>query len=241
MINLYEKSHTVFKERPEMKRITQKDRIAGFYQRFPLTDFFSFDITPWVSVVMFEGDETIMSEGVPPVYLYYLIDGRAKLYLTHDNGRISLINFLSAPCLLGEMELIGAQSAANGITAVTPCTCYAIRISEYKAMLMNDVRFMRSLCLFLGRKAIGNTSNYAQNQSYPLRVRLAGFILLTSNNGYYREKHTEISEYLGVTYRHLLYVLSVFVKKGFLEKTEKGYRIQSPEALWKIAHSDEGA
>ncbi|ERI78228.1 hypothetical protein CLOSYM_01611 [[Clostridium] symbiosum ATCC 14940] len=29
--------------------------------------------------------------------------------------------------------------------------------------------------------------------------------------------------------------------KGFLEKTEKGYQIQSPEALWKIAHSDEGA
>ena len=29
--------------------------------------------------------------------------------------------------------------------------------------------------------------------------------------------------------------------KGFLEKTEKGYRIQSPEALWKIAHFDEGA
>ena len=28
--------------------------------------------------------------------------------------------------------------------------------------------------------------------------------------------------------------------KGFLEN-RKGYRIQSPEALWKIAHSDEGA
>ena len=55
----------------------------------------------------------------------------------------------------------------------------------------------------------------------------------------YREKHTEVSEYLGVTYRHLLYVLADFVKKGFLKKTPQGYEITDMNALQKLAAQNE--
>ncbi len=103
-------------------------------------------------------------------------------------------------------------------------------------MLLEDVKFLRHLCLFLSQKAIGNTYNYSQNQSYPLEVRLANFILMTSHNQYYREKHTEVSEFLGVTYRHLLYVLSDFVKKGVLKRTSSGYYISNLPALQRMAH-----
>lgn len=95
-----------------------------------------------------------------------------------------------------KMELLGAQKAANGVTAVTACTCFAISIRECKNKLLDDVKFLRYLCVFLSRKAIGNTCNYAQNQSYPLEVRLANFILMTSQKQYYREKHTEAAEFL---------------------------------------------
>ena len=50
----------------------------------------------------------------------------------------------------------------------------------------------------------------------------------------YREQHTEAAEYLGVTYRHLLYVLAEFVKEGILEKTKTGYRIIDMEKLGDI-------
>ncbi len=165
----------------------------------------------------------------------YLLSGRAKLFLSHENGRISLINFLNAPCFIGEMELLGAQEAANGVTAITPCTCYQIHINNCKNKILNNTKFLRYLCLFLSHKAIGNTSNYTKNQAYPLEVRLANFILLTSCNQMYREKHTEAAEFLGVTYRHLLYVLAAFVKQGYLKKTEQGYYIQDLNTLRKIA------
>ena len=80
-----------------------------------------------------------------------------------------------------------------------------------------------------------NTYNYSRNQSYPLDVRLAAFILTVSNNGYYREKHTEVAEYLGVTYRHLLYVLADFVKRGIVKKTPQGYHIENTNMLREIA------
>lgn len=221
-----------------MNVIRQNELLKEYYNHFPLSDYFSFDICPYTSIVKFDSAENILCEGEKPDSLYYLISGRAKLFLSHENGRISLINFLNAPCFVGEMELLGAQEAANGITAITPCICYKILINKCRDKLLNDTKFLRYLCLFLSQKAIGNTDNYSKNQSYPLEVRLANFILLTSSNKMYREKHTEVADFLGVTYRHLLYVLANFVKRGYLKKTEQGYYIQDPITLRKIAEGD---
>lgn len=218
-----------------MKRLTQEKTIEKIGARFPLADFFGFDIVPYTSVVQFEADERILREGTAPEYLYYLIDGSAKLSLSHENGRVSLINFLRAPAFIGEMELVGAQCRANEVTAMTVCTCYAIHTAGCREALLQDAKFLRCLCRTLGRKACGNTYNYAQNQSYPLAVRLANFILVTARDGCYREKHTESSEFLGVTYRHFLYVLADFVKEGLLKKTEGGYLITDPAGLRRVA------
>ena len=76
-----------------------------------------------------------------------------------------------------------------------------------------------------------------RNQAYPLKVRFAEFILKMSVNGYYREPHTEVAEFLGVTYRHLLYVLAQLVEDGLLEKTKRGYRIVDESGLEGIAES----
>lgn len=229
---------TLFKGAAGMIEISERETLEEYYTHFPLSDYFSFDIRPYTSTVKFDSAESILCEGDNPCFLYYLIDGRAKLYLSQENGRISLINFLNAPCFIGEMELLGAQEAANGVTAITPCTCYAIHINKCKAQILNDTKFLRYLCLFLSQKAIWNTCNYSKNQTYPLEVRLADFILLTSCNRLYREKHTEVSEFLGVSYRHLLYVLADFVKRGILKKTEQGYYIQDLKALRKTAEGN---
>jgi len=176
-----------------------------------------------------------LREGELPFFLYYLLDGRAKLFLTHENGRVSLVDFLNAPCFIGEMELLEAKKAARGVTALTPCICYAVPIDQCRERLLKDAGFLLRLCRFLSRKADGNTERYSRNQAYPLKARLADFILLTSQNGFYREKHTEASEFLGVTYRYFLFVLEGFVKDGLLKKTKQGYRIENPERLRGLA------
>lgn len=218
-----------------MEIVKDGDLIEEYSHRFPLTEFFTFDIQPYTSIVKFETEESILTEGRKSPYLYYLLEGRAKLFLSHENGRVSLINFLDAPCFIGEMELIGAQEVPSGVTAVTPCLCYAIHLQDCKNEILSDIKFLRELCLFLGQKALDNTRNYSKNQSYPLEVRLADFILKTANQNIYRERHTEAAEFLGVTYRHFLYVLADFKDRGILDKTEQGYLIQDREKLLEIA------
>ncbi|MBR1865869.1 MAG: transcriptional regulator YeiL [Lachnospiraceae bacterium] len=207
-----------------MKKECLQENIAQD-EHFVLRDIFGLDVRPFTELHRFAAEEDILREGERPNYLYYLVSGRAKLYLTHDNGRITLINFLGAPCFLGEMELLDEEKYSDGVKAITECVCYAIRINECRERLLNDTEFLRYLCRFLSRKAVGNTANYSRNQSYPLKNRMASFILETAVNGMYRERHTEVAEYLGVTYRHLLYVIAELVQDGTLIKTESGYRI----------------
>lgn len=222
-----------------MRRIEEEALLEKIGREFSVEALFNREVSPFVSAISFESGEKLMEEGQPPNYLYYLAKGRAKLFLSHENGRVSLIHFLDAPCFIGEMELIGAQEAANGVTAITPCICYAVPFKGCRELLLKDAGFLRRLCLFLGKKALENTCIYSKNQAYPLENRLAGFILMTSAAGVYRERHTEAAEFLGVTYRHFLYVLADFVKRGILEKTRAGYVIKDPEALRKAAAPDQ--
>lgn len=200
-------------------------------ENYPLQNIFGIDITPYITIKEFEPDEFIIREGERPTYLYFLLEGRAKLFLSQENGRISLINFLEAPCFIGEMELLDEKRLPQGVKAISLCKCYQIQVSECREQMLQDTKFLRYLCTFLSEKATKNTNNYMRNQSYSLKVRLAEFIWKMSVNGYYREPHTEAAEFLGVTYRHLLYVLAQFVKDGILQKTKHGYFITDEEVL----------
>ena len=121
------------------------------------------------------------------------------------------------------------------MTALSTCFCLSVTVSSCRERLLNDVVFLRNLCGFLSRKTLDDVQNYSRNQAYPLKSRLAAFILLTSNHGVYRERHTETAAYLGVSYRHLLYVLAEFVREGILEKSPHGYWIARETELRKIA------
>lgn len=204
-----------------------------------ITKYISCDITPWLSRTCFEIGKTIFEEGFHAQKLYHLIQGCVKVYKLQKNGKVSLIELLNAPALIGEMELLGIRNETLSVVALTPCVCEVIDAESCRAMLVNDPVFLRFLCSYLGQKAVSHADRYAVSAAYPLSVRLAGFILLTRHGAMYREKHTEVSEYLGVTYRHLLYVLADFVKKGFLKKTPQGYEITDMNALQKLAAQNE--
>lgn len=133
----------------------------------------------------------IIREGAQPAYLFYLARGRAKLYTISANGRVSLIDFFGAPCFIGEIELIDRHHEPRGVQAIEECWCLALPIAAFRPLLLNDVVFLRNLCLALSQKNYRNIVSLTQNQSFPLVNRLAAFILLTQHCDIYHEKHTQ--------------------------------------------------
>lgn len=197
--------------------------------------YFSFNAGQHAVLFQFDSGDFIAHEGFAMQYLYFMVKGQAKLLRTHSNGKVALIDFFNGPCFIGEMELIGVQAEAYGVQAITPCFCLALPVLDCKDLLLNDALFLRKLCQFLGTKSLHNLTKYTKNQAFSLKKRLAAFILQTSHNSIYTEKHLEAAEYLGVTRRHLLFVLAQFVREGTLEKSPSGYRIIDRQPLQSLA------
>ncbi len=177
----------------------------------------------------------IVKEGSQPVYLFYLVRGRAKLYATLPNGKVSLIDFFNAPCIIGEIELVDADHEPRAVQAIEECWCLALPIKQYRSLLLEDATFLRHLCVALSHKNYRNIVSLTQNQSFPLMNRLAAFILLTQNCDIYREKHTQAAEYMGVSYRHLLFVIAQLTHDDVLVKQKAGYIIKNKQQLITLA------
>ncbi|PES83058.1 transcriptional regulator YeiL [Bacillus anthracis] len=218
-----------------MKVSKNSEEISHYIQTYNFHTLFSFDILPYAELHSFQKSEKICNEGVDVPYLYYLISGKAKIYMSHKNGKTSLINFIQASSFIGELGLIGVESVTKTVEVIEDCMCLALPLKDCQHLLLQDVIFLQKLCKFIGEKTITRTESYVKNNSYPFENRLAAFILLTEQNNSYTEKHTEASEYLNVSYRHLLYVLNQFCQQNYLKKDGRTYYIQDRNLLEKLA------
>ncbi len=215
--------------------MNSKESLQFWIEKSGILNIFSFDIKPFLELHFFNKNDIICKEGAPLNKLLFLVNGKAKLFITHTNGKVSLIDFLAAPTIIGEMEFIGGQKNTNGVSALTNCICIGIPLQQLKVQLKTDTVFLRYLCLFLSKKALKNTNKFSQNINYTLKERLAYFILLSADESFYREKHTVVAEYLGVSYRHLLYVLAELQQEKILKKISKGYIITDYNALCTLS------
>ncbi|MGE6229927.1 transcriptional regulator YeiL [Paenibacillus chitinolyticus] len=208
-----------------------------YLEKNSIASLFSFPVGEFMEVHEYQRDEWIIREGMRPVFLFYVIEGKAKIYVSHQNGKVSLINFINANEFIGEMELINDVYYTKGIQALTKTICFALPVHRYRTQLLNDAKFLRELTKFLSVKATFMAAKYSQSQAFPLENRLADFILQTADEGIYKEKHVTVCDYLGVSYRHLLHVLTKFCENDYLKKEGRSYRIKQFHALYELAEA----
>lgn len=208
-----------------------------YLERHSIANQFSFEIEEFLEVREYKRDEWIIREGRRPDFLFYVAEGKAKIYVTHQNGKVSLLNFINAHDYIGEMELLNDVYYTKGIQAATKTVCLVLPFSQCRTRLLEDAKFLRELTKFLSVKATLMAAKYSQSLAFPLENRLADFIIQTADNGVYREKHVIVCDYLGVSYRHLLHVLAQFCEKGYLQKEGRTYKIKEQYALYELAEA----
>ncbi|WP_203652147.1 transcriptional regulator YeiL [Secundilactobacillus yichangensis] len=225
-----------------MEKIDDDDLKQQFMTQCHYESLFGSDLARHAELLHFKAQEYIVENGIQPEYLFYLVKGKAKLYDSLANGKDTLIDFFTPPCFIGEMELLDAQNEPFGVQVIDDCYCLALPMKKYRDQLLADPTFLQHVCIYLSHKNARNIKTASRNQGFTLSQRLAAFVLLTAHDGYYNEKHTQVAEYLGVSYRHLLFVIADFVKAGYLQKDRRGYRIADQKALqrlaWEVNSSD---
>ncbi|KKI89459.1 XRE family transcriptional regulator [Bacillus sp. SA1-12] len=216
-------------------KIYKNDKRQHYLDKYSIAHLFSFPIEENIQVHEYKRDEWIIKEGMRPDFLFYVIEGKAKIYVTHQNGKVSLLNFINANDFIGEMELLNEVYYTKGIQSSTKTVCFALPFHHYRTQMLEDVTFLRELTKFLSIKATQMAAKYSQSLAFPLENRLADFILQTADEEVYKEKHVTVCDFLGVSYRHLLHVLAHFCELGYLKKDGRRYRIQQHNRLYELA------
>jgi CRP-like cAMP-binding protein len=215
--------------------IYKNEKRQRYLEENSIAHLFSFPIKEFIEVYEYKRDEWIIQEGMRPDFLFYVIEGKAKIYVTHQNGKVSLINFINANDYIGEMELLNEVYYTKGIQTSTKTICFAFPFHRCRAQMLEDPTFLRELTKFLSEKATQMAAKYSQSLAFPLENRLADFILQTADDEVYKEKHVTVCDFLGVSYRHLLHVLAQFCDKGYLQKEGRHYHIQRYNPLYELA------
>jgi CRP-like cAMP-binding protein len=85
---------------------------------------------------------------------------------------------------------------------------------------------------YISNKLLSRSYRMSESLNYSLNKLLATFILQYQQDGRYEIPHTDVAEYLNVSYRHVLYVMRQFREMGILSNNKKkGYRMVDIEKL----------
>lgn len=201
---------------------------------FDLSHYFSDALLNQAQIIVYTNKEYIVRFDKEVEQLFLIIEGRAKIYKIHENGRRSLIQFLGKGDFIGELSLLAVEEQVKDVQAIDRCVCLALPYHKVKQELLNDNHFLRIIAKYLGEKVLLRVEHFSNNQNYELKHRLAAYMLQTEVGGLYTEKQTETAEFLGVSYRHLLYTLAEFQKEKLVIKQGKNYQLNQSK-LKKLA------
>lgn len=217
-----------------MIKINNKEILEGYVLKYNINDIFTQDMRSNMELLFYKKGEYICRENEKLDYIFFLVDGKAKVYSTLSNGKSFLICFYQGFMLLGDMEISGSKPITNmNVQVIEDTYCIGISTVEVKMILLNDAKFLRYMCRSLGEKLNRCSNNSSINLLYPLENRLASYLLVTGEN--FNESLTEISELLGTSYRHLLRTLNNMCQKGLIKKKDTGIEIINKKVLTRLA------
>jgi len=221
-----------------MKKINNPELVDKYINKYNIDDIFSTSMKEYMELFHFKRNEYICKEDENIDYLFFFVEGKAKIYISLKNGKSLLINFYYPFMVLGDLELINLTKATTNMEVIEDAYCIGLPFKQVRDELLNDAKFLRFICSSLGNKMDTSSRNGTINLLYPLENRLASYMMATRGYGnriQFDETLTEVAELLGTSYRHLLRTINNLITKEILKKCKYGYEVIDEEMLNNLA------
>lgn len=226
-----------------MIKINDFKEMDNYIIKYGIDEIFTSSMKSIMELFLFKKNEYICREGEEINYLFFFVEGKAKVYTTLSNGKSLLLSFFKEFKILGDLEIINAKLASSNVQVIEDTYCIGISLENVREYLLNDAKFLRFICNSLGEKLYRCSKNSSINLLYPLENRIASYMIATCErvdaSGLtivkFNENLTEISELLGTSYRHLLRTLNGLSLKGTIKKKNNYYEVIDEENLKKLA------
>lgn len=184
---------------------------------------------------IFHKDDNIYRVNSQVTKCYLILSGIAKIYIDHDNGRRSILDFAVSNDWLGELSLFGEEEDVKENKVLQEITCLEFDLKALQELCKEKANVSFYFAAYISNKLLSRSYRMSESLNYSLNKRLAEFILQYQQHGSYEISHTDVAEYLNVSYRHVLYVMKQFREWGILQKNKgKGYSIIDIDNLRKL-------
>jgi CRP-like cAMP-binding protein len=226
-----------------MRKVTDNEKLEYYISKYNINEIFSRDMKQYMELVLFNKNEYICKTDERLEYLFFFVEGRAKVYSTLSNGKSLLLCFYKPFKVLGEAEFIHYETANSNVQIIEDTYCIRISFENIRNLALNDSRFLRYVCDSLSEKLIRLSKYSSINLLYPLENRLASYMLAyicnTVSEGrnliVFEGNLSEVAELLGTSYRHLLRTLNNLCEQKLIKKNTQVYEILNLEKLKKLA------
>ncbi|ABX42133.1 cyclic nucleotide-binding protein [Lachnoclostridium phytofermentans ISDg] len=168
-------------------------------------------------------------------HCYFILSGTVKIYIDHKNGRRSILDFFGSNDWLGELSLFCNEAEIKENKVLQDVECLEFDKDELQKLCKENAKVSFYFASYIANKLLARSYRMSESLNYSLDIRLASFVIQHQQKGIYSIPHTDVSEYMNVSYRHVLYVMKQFCELEILTKEKgKGYIISDIEKLKRI-------
>ncbi|MEM9362098.1 MAG: Crp/Fnr family transcriptional regulator [Bacteroidota bacterium] len=146
--------------------------------------------------------------------VYLIKEGIAKCYITDENGREFIQEFLGEGMEFGELEVFSEKLTICSVTSITDLKVYSFSHKTYRALLAEDSTFNHLVMKALADKIRYKAPRHSFQHSYPIEDNILRLQSLFPQLTEILPKK-DIANYIGVTTRSLNRAL-----KGLKSKQE---------------------
>lgn len=186
----------------------------------------------------FTAGETLIHQGTKGEFLYFIVDGIAKVQVYNSDGKTLSLSYSVSEGVLGEVELMSdADVSTAAVIAETDLVCLAYPYWRAEFACKNDIRFVNQIAKDLAAKLSRSTGSFLSASFSSAESRMCAYLLREMEECVYRGTLAKAAVATGMSYRHLQRVMIHLCKDGIVRKEPDGYHVLDFDELDRRAHT----
>ncbi|MBA4851370.1 Crp/Fnr family transcriptional regulator [Emticicia sp. BO119] len=180
-------------------------------------------------------DENIILQNEKLFYVYILKSGVVKCYITENNGKDFILEFLGEGEIIGELEILNKTTSLSNVVSITDLKVYKIPSSYFMEMLQKNWNFNELVLKVLATRLVQTASRASYQQNYPLEYSILKLVYLFSNQPLKLRK-IDLAGYLGISTRSLNRTLLSLYNKNIIHPETMDLLV-TPQAILQLLQS----
>lgn len=155
-----------------------------------------------IQLVSYAPKDILLNQGEQITKIIVIKEGITKCFITEENGKEYIPEFLSTGEIMGEIEYLGKMLCLCSVEAITQVDAYVIPLSVFEHLLKTDIRFNNILLAVEALRVYHTSERASFQQLYTVEHALEKLLALQEKNKVKITKE-DMASYLGITTRTL--------------------------------------